>query len=139
MRLELSRRTDLALKALIHLAGVDGNPVSGRTLASELGTTAHFLPHVMKPLVTQSYVVSSPGPTGGYRLAVDLSEMTLLEVVETIEGPFDLGRCISTGEPCPAQESCALHIPWTRAKDAVLGELGAVTLDVMEPNSEPGG
>ena len=93
----------------------------------------------MKPLVEKAYVESSPGPTGGYRLGVDLGKTTLLEIIEAIEGPFDLGRCISTGEPCPAQEACALHIPWTRAKNAVLAELGAVTLDVMEPSSEPGG
>ena len=139
MRLELSRKTDLALKAVTFLAANNGDPVSGRALANALDTTPHFLPQVMKPLVEHQYVTSSPGPTGGYRLIADLGDTTLLEVIEAIEGPFDLGRCISTGEPCPAQESCALHIPWTRAKNAVLAELGAVTLDVMEPNSEPGG
>lgn len=139
MRLELSRKTDLALKAVTHLASSNGAPISGRELATALDTTHHFLPQVMKPLVGHKYVVSSPGPTGGYRLNVDLGNTTLLEIIEAIEGPFDLGRCISTGEPCPAQESCALHIPWTRAKNAVLAELGAVTLDVMESNSEPEG
>ena len=139
MRLELSRKTDLALKAVTFLAASSGEPVSGRALAEALDTTPHFLPQVMKPLVDNGYVGSSPGPTGGYRLLVGLGDTTLLEVIEAIEGPFDLGRCISTGKPCPAQESCALHIPWTRAKNAVLDELGAVTLDVMEPNSKPGG
>jgi Rrf2 family iron-sulfur cluster assembly transcriptional regulator len=139
MRLELSRKTELALKALSRLAAADRQPVAGRDLASNLGTSAHYLPQVMKPLVDLNYVSSHPGPTGGYRLRANLMDTTLLEIIEAIEGPFDLGRCISTGEPCPAQESCALHIPWTRAKDAVLAELGNVTLDVMEPNSEPGG
>ncbi len=139
MRLVLSRKTDLALKAVTHLASTDGKLLSGRELAQALDTTSHFLPQVMKPLVDHKYVVSSPGPTGGYRLNVSLGETTLLEVIEAIEGPFDLGRCISTGEPCPAQEACALHIPWTRAKDAVLAELGSVTLDVMESDSQPEG
>jgi Rrf2 family protein len=139
MRLVLSRQTGLALKAVTHLASTNGELLSGRELAQALDTTTHFLPQVMKPLVDHKYVVSSPGPTGGYRLNAGLGETTLLEVIEAIEGPFDLGRCISTGEPCPAQESCALHIPWTRAKNAVLAELGSVTLDVMEPGSEPEG
>lgn len=139
MRLVLSRKTDLALKAVTHLASTNGELLSGRELAQALDTTTFFLPQVMKPLVDHKYVVSSPGPTGGYRLNVGLGETTLLEVIEAIEGPFDLGRCISTGEPCPAQESCALHIPWTRAKNAVLAELGSVTLDVMQSDSEPEG
>jgi Rrf2 family transcriptional regulator, iron-sulfur cluster assembly transcription factor len=114
----------------------DGVAVPGRELASLLGTTPRFLPQVMRPLVTHKYATSSPGPSGGYRLAADLADTTLLQVIEAIEGPFDLGKCISTGGPCPDQESCALHIPWTRAKTAVLTELGSVMLDVMGPSSE---
>jgi len=139
MKLELSRKTYLALKALSRLAHANGEPVSGRELAADLDTTHHFIPQVMKPLVDLDYVASARGPSGGYRLNADLAGTTLLEVIETIEGPFDLGRCISTGKPCPSQEACALHVPWTRAKDAVLAELGAVTLDAIEPSSEPEG
>ena len=139
MRLELSRKTGLALRALKQLAVADGTKTTGFELAAALGTTPHFLPQVMRPLVAIGSVVSTPGPNGGYSLAVELSEITALDVIEAIEGPFDLGRCISTGEPCPAKESCALHIPWTRAKDAVLAELGSVTLDVMEPNQRSEG
>ena len=135
MRLEFSRKTGLALKALAQLAA-DEQPVSRHDLAERLETTAHFLPQVMRPLVAAKYVDSSPGPNGGYRLQTNLADVTLLEVIEMIEGPFDLGQCISTGDPCPAKESCALHIPWTRAKDAVLAELGAVTLDVVAPDSQ---
>jgi len=140
MRLELSRKTDLALKAMTLLGTIDTtDSIPGHELAVQLGTTTHFLPQVMKPLVIHDYVASRPGPTGGYRLKADLTQTSLLEVIEAIEGPFDPGRCISTGAPCPGQESCALHIPWTRAKNAVLAELGAVTLSVMEPGSETEG
>ncbi|MDJ0924943.1 MAG: Rrf2 family transcriptional regulator [Acidimicrobiia bacterium] len=139
MKLELSRKTGLALQALLQLAAADSETMSGRELADLLETTPHFLPQVMRPLVISERVASSPGPNGGYRLTARLSDMTVLEVIEAIEGPFDLGKCISTGEPCPAKESCALHIPWTRAKDAVLAELGSVTLDVMEPSQRSEG
>ncbi len=138
MRLDFSRKTGLALKALAELAASE-QLVSRRDLAERLGTTAHFLPQVMRHLVAAKFVDSSTGPNGGYRLQTDLAEINLLEVIEMIEGPFDLGQCISTGDPCPAKESCALHIPWTRAKDAVLAELGAVTLDVVAPDSQPEG
>ncbi|MCP4308757.1 MAG: Rrf2 family transcriptional regulator [bacterium] len=124
---------------MAHLAANNEDTISGRQLADELNSTQHFLPQVMKPLVGLNYVASSPGPTGGYRLTANLAETTLMEVIEAIEGPFDLGQCISTGKPCPTQEPCALHIPWTRAMDAVLAELGSVTLDVMGTDSVPEG
>ena len=139
MRLELSRRTDLALKAMACLAGTGGESVFGRQLAKQLGTTTHFLPQVMRRLVDLNYVSSTPGPKGGYRLEVDLAATNLLEIIEAIEGPFDLERCVSTGAPCPALDSCALHVPWTRARQAVLAELGSVTLDVIDPDSQSGG
>lgn len=139
MRLKISRKTHLALRAIAYLAANNGSPVSGRQLAADLATTPHYLPQVMKPLVDINYVASTPGPLGGYSLAVDLDNAILLDVIEATEGPFDLGRCVSTGEPCPTEEPCTLHIPWTRAKNAVLAELGAVTLDALVPNSELGG
>ncbi len=135
MRLELSRRTDLALKAIAVLASAEGASVLGRDLAERLDTTPHFLPQVMKCLVSNKYVASSPGPKGGYRLDVDPATTTVLEIIEAVEGPFDTARCVSTGEPCPAIDSCALHTPWTRAMHAVLAELGSVTLDAIEPGS----
>ncbi len=140
MHLGISRKTALALKAMSVLSSMDdGLSVPGRELAGHIGTTARFLPQVMKPLVAHDYATSSPGPSGGYRLAVDLTDTTLLQVIEAIEGPFDLGKCISTGGPCPDQASCALHIPWTRAKTAVLTELGSVMLDIMGQSSESEG
>ncbi len=135
MRLELSRRTDLALKAIAVLAAAEGASVFGKDLAQRLHTTPHFLPQVMKSLVVHKYVSSSPGPKGGYRLDADPATTTVLEIIEAVEGPFDTARCVSTGEPCPAIDSCALHTPWTRAMHAVLAELGSVTLDAIEPGS----
>ena len=70
MRLELSRKTGLALQALLELAAAGGEPTSGRDLAASLGTTSHFLPQVMRPLVANQSVVSTPGPNGGYREGV---------------------------------------------------------------------
>ncbi len=139
MRLELSRRADLALRAITRLAQAGDEPVFGRDLADHLETTQHFLPQVMKPLVELNCVASSPGPRGGYRLVADPADLTLLQIIEAIEGPFDPERCVSTGEPCPDLDSCALHVPWTRARHAVLDELGSVTLDVIDPNSRSGG
>ena len=135
MRLELSRRARLALEAIATLSRANGEPVFGRELATQLGTTQHYLPQVMKPLVELNCVTSSPGPNGGYRLVVNPATLTLLQIIEAAEGPFNPEQCVSTGKPCPDHDSCDLHVPWTRARHAVLDELGAVTLDVIAPIS----
>jgi Rrf2 family iron-sulfur cluster assembly transcriptional regulator len=124
MRLELSKRTDLALRALLHLCGDFPNTLlSGTSLAEAIGTSKNYLPQVMAPLIRSGWVESVPGPSGGYRLLTPANAITLLTVIEAVEGPTQNGTCVLRGAPCPVEEPCVLHVPWSRARDALLSEL----------------
>ena len=127
MKLEMSRRTELALTALRTLVE-EGSPVKGAVLADGMGTTASYLPHVMRPLVAGGWVESDRGPTGGYRIASDPGDISLLELIEGIEGPIDSNRCVLRGSPCPPRDLCALHEPWQRARKALIEELRDTTI-----------
>lgn len=126
MRLELTRKTDLAVKALCALDGKDR--MKGSVLADSIGATPGFLAQVIMPLVDRGWVASVPGPTGGYQLAADLSDISILQVIEAIEGPTFNGRCVLDSGPCPHSEICALHEPWQRARSALVAELSAATV-----------
>jgi len=116
MRLEITQRADLAVRALVALQSAPTR-LKSVDLADALGTTAGFVPQVMAPLVRAGWVRSVPGPTGGYERRRDLDSLTVLEVVETIDGPTttavvsspsgcamrrDRARCTSRG-PAPAR------------------------------------
>ncbi len=131
MRLEITRKADLALKAVAELDRAEGL-VKGADLADSIGTTLPFIAQVMKPLVASRWVVSEPGPTGGYRLEADTSTVSLLELIEAVEGPTVDGSCVLTGTPCPAIEQCALHDAWSRARDALLAELARTRISDVE-------
>jgi Rrf2 family protein len=137
MRLELSKKTDLAIKALVCLSAFDeAHPLGGRNLAASIGTSTHLLPQVMSPLVRATWVRSIPGPGGGYSIQLSVDDISVLDVVDAIEGPIELKQCVLRGVPCPAEELCVLHYPWNRARDALLAELDATPLtEVMEPCS----
>ncbi len=127
MRLELSNRTHLAKLAMEQLASDgSGQPVKGGDLAAVIGTTRHYLPQVMRPLVAPGWVASEPGPSGGYRLTDSGRRTTLLQLIEAVEGPIVNGRCVLRGAACPPSEPCALHETWSRARSAMVAELGAV-------------
>ncbi len=126
MRLELTRKTDLAVKALCALDGSERT--KGSALADSIGATPGFLAQVVMPLVDLGWVGSVPGPAGGYQLAVSLSDITILEVIEAVEGPTFDGRCVLDSGPCPYTEICALHEPWQRARSALVAELAAATV-----------
>jgi Rrf2 family protein len=132
MRLEVTRRAELAVRALVHLATASDR-VKGGVLAERLGTTAGFLPQVLSPLVARSWVRSDPGPTGGYTLTADLTRLSVLDVVEAVEGPTDTGRCVVEGRACEARDPCALHDAWSRARASMLDELRAQPVAAFVP------
>jgi Rrf2 family iron-sulfur cluster assembly transcriptional regulator len=125
MRLEMSKKTDLALKAVTYLDS-EGDS-AGTAIASAIDTTVNYLPQILKPLVLQGWVCSTPGPGGGYRIGIDLDEVSVLEVIEAVEGSVK-EECVLRGAPCPAPEPCALHDSWVRARGALLGELAATSV-----------
>lgn len=127
MRLELFKRTDLSMQALERLAESD-NGMPGARLASAIETTTNYLPQVMKPLVAAGWVTATSGPRGGYVLAANLDQISVLDVVEAVEGPTETGQCVLKGAPCPTLEPCAFHSSWVRARDALVNELGATSL-----------
>jgi Rrf2 family protein len=127
MRLEITRRSDLATRALIELAH-QGRRMKSAELAGAIGTTPGFLSQAMTPLAARGWVRSEPGPTGGYLLGVDLAEVSVLDVIEAIEGPSDVGRCVLEDRPCGNAGPCALHQPWQRARTQLLDELSSASL-----------
>lgn len=130
MRLEITRRADLAARALVALVR-DGDRAKSAVLAERIGTTPGFLSQVMTPLVQQGWVRSEPGPTGGYVATVDPAEVSVLDVIEAIEGPTDTGRCVLADRTCggPGGDGpCALHAAWSSARAGLVADLGGRTL-----------
>lgn len=127
MRLELHKRTELALLAMQELC-VREIRVGGPDLAEAIGTTRQYLPQVMMPLVKARWITSTPGPHGGYQIHVDIEDVSLLQLVEAMEGPTDNAVCVLTGEICPRDELCAMHGAWKQAKAALLNELSNISI-----------
>lgn len=101
-------------------------------LADVLDTTAGFIPQVLGPLVERGWIVSVPGPNGGYEAAIAPERLSVLDVIEAVEGPTVTGRCVLVDRPCNVDGHCALHQPWSRARAGLLDELGGTTLAHLE-------
>ena len=102
--------------------------LKGPELAEVVGSTSGFVSQVLTPLVRAGWVRSEPGPSGGYSLLADLDDVSVLQVIETIEGPTDSGRCVLADRPCNEGGTCALHVPWLRARSQLLDQLDAVSV-----------
>jgi Rrf2 family protein len=127
VKLEVTRMSDLAIRALIALEPAGPRLKSGE-LAARLDATPAFMSQVMVPLVRQGWVDSGPGPTGGYQLTADLDGVSVLEVIEAVEGPTDTGQCVVADGPCGADGFCALHDAWTRARMTLAEHLATTSV-----------
>jgi Rrf2 family transcriptional regulator, iron-sulfur cluster assembly transcription factor len=134
VRLEITRRSDLAIRALLALSDGPARTKAAQ-LAERVGTSKGFLTQVMTPLVQAGWVRSEPGPTGGYVADFEPAEVSVLAVIEAIEGPVDTGLCVLEDRACAQSGICALHRPWSRARDHLLADLGAQPLSSL-PASE---
>jgi len=131
VRLEITRRTDLAARAVVILARQPGR-MKAADLAQALDTSAGFVPQVLGPLVERGWVTSVPGPTGGYQTGVAPDGLSVLDVIEAVEGPTDTGRCVVVDRPCSEAGHCTLHHPWARARADLLDELARTSLIDLE-------
>jgi Rrf2 family protein len=99
--MKLNRASLYALHALAHLAEQGENySAASHDIARERGIPERFLLKVLKPLVSVRVLLSMKGPNGGYRLAKPGAKITLLEVIEAVEGPLrsDLAFSGSAGK-----------------------------------------
>jgi Rrf2 family iron-sulfur cluster assembly transcriptional regulator len=135
MRLELTRRGDYAVRAMLALSGaVDGRPVSVRRIAESMSIPPQILPSVMRELVRAGLAEAIAGRSGGYRLARPPAAINLLQIVEAIEGDTRRQTCVLRGGPCAKDGTCAVHGAFFAAQEGVRSHLAAATLaSVMPP------
>ncbi len=87
--MKLSRASSYALHAVVHMASQKKNePIASHTIAHARGIPDRFLLKVLKYLVTAQVLSSVKGPNGGYRLARPANEISMLEILEAVDGPI---------------------------------------------------
>jgi Rrf2 family protein len=141
MRLELTRRGDYGIRAMLALARTpDGQRASVSSIAADHRIPVRFLPSAMADLVAAGLVEGTTGRTGGYRLAVPASTITLLDVIEALEGDPRRTTCVLRGSPCLVSGACDVHAVFAAAQEALLEGLAATTLAEIvarSPNRDP--
>jgi len=129
VKLELTRRGDYAVRAMLALGQHDGDGwLSVPAVCAEMAIPERFLPRVMSDLVAAGLVVGRRGRTGGYRLARSAERITLLDIISAAEPDPDPRVCILRGGPCGLDGRCAVHEAFGSAREAMLERLGATSL-----------
>jgi len=135
--LRLNRLTDYAILVLGVLHSRQDMWLSSGQIAETAQLTQATAAKVIKALVAAGLVETHRGTHGGCQLARPVSQISIAEVVEAIEGPIALTACVDGAEePCSVQQGCFMGGNWNRVNTALRGALLSVSLaDLFDPAS----
>ncbi|MEO8084816.1 MAG: Rrf2 family transcriptional regulator [Ardenticatenales bacterium] len=126
MQISLSKRGDYAVRAVLDLArhAGDGRRKT-REIAAAMNIPAGYLSQILAALVQSGLAVATAGREGGYQLARPAESISLLDVIQAMDGPIGVRECLLRGIPCGVDGHCAVHDAWSRAQDALNAELAS--------------
>jgi len=134
--MQLTRGTDYGIMGMVYLAM---QPFDKVTLLHEIAESQEmpesYLAKVFQDLCKEGFVCSRRGAKGGFCLARPASEITLLQVIEALQGPISLNRCLDIREGCPHLETCAVAPVLRKAQARLLETLNAATFDALARES----
>jgi Rrf2 family protein len=132
MGLRLTNAADYAVQAMIHLACL---PEDGAALSAEIaraqGIPPSFMAKILRSLVRAGLLKSTRGSHGGFALARSACEVSLLDVVEAIEGPLSLVDCLESPCGCQLADECPAQPVWLNVQSRMAEILRAATLEQL--------
>ena len=124
-----SRSAEYAIRAFVHLAQVqEGKYAMVKNIAEQEEIPAHFLAKILQQLARKGLLRSSKGPTGGFALRVDPSEIRLLDIVEALDGLAPYQQCASGLSECSDDMPCSMHDSWIALRSRIMDYLGKNTI-----------
>jgi Rrf2 family iron-sulfur cluster assembly transcriptional regulator len=125
-----SRSAEYAIRAFVFLAQVPtGKYAMVKQIAEESDIPSHFLAKILQQLARQGFLRSSKGPTGGFCLRYPSTDITLLQIVESIDGLADYQRCIGGMMECNDQMRCGMHDSWKALRSRIIEYLEGTTVE----------
>lgn len=116
----INRTTDYAVRFVLYLASRGDGAVSSTTeIADEAGIPLPYARKVLRGLVRAGIVFSQAGKSGGVRLLSPSEELTVLDIIEAMEGPLVLNRCLIRPGECSRDQFCPMHKFWKEVQSGL--------------------
>jgi Rrf2 family iron-sulfur cluster assembly transcriptional regulator len=128
--MEISRRTDYGVRVILDLAiQSQKERTSTQEIAERQNIPGPFLAKIISQLALSGLITTYRGAGGGVSLARPASEISLLHVIEALDGPLRLNRCVIEPSACPRDEYCPVHHIWAKAQEDLTSLLSGTTFD----------
>lgn len=131
----ITLETDYAVRIVSYLADCD-RKVDAKEIAEKICVTHRFVLKIARSLCTAGIIKSYKGAGGGYALAKSPTEITLLDILEAIEGPYKFSRCLLDPSLCSRNMSgnCCFQCAFSEVSDKVTHLLSQYTIEELHKN-----
>lgn len=122
--MEITRQADYAVRAVLHIAKLpEGERLATSTIAEQEHIPLPFLAKIISQLSVKGIVDAMRGARGGVQLARSPENISLLEVIEAIDGEITLNRCVLNEGACKMTNTCAIREVWCEAQSQLVTRL----------------
>lgn len=131
--MKLSTKGRYGVKAMVDLAVHRGDsPVSIKSISQRQNISEYYLEQLFAPLRRAEVIKSIRGAQGGYILNREPKDITVLDIMDILEGPIEISECLDHSE-CSNVDRCATRTVWVKLKDAIDGVMESITLqDILD-------
>jgi FeS assembly SUF system regulator len=130
--IRITRQTDYAILLLTYMASHEPERLhTSRSLAEWSGLSVPMVSKILKPLARGSIVQSRRGVKGGHTLSRPADQITIGQIIATIEGPIHMAPCSNETGVCEQESICVVRVNWERISNAVRAAVDSVLLSEM--------
>lgn len=136
--MRLSTKGRYGLKAMYELALVYeyNTPMAIKSIAQKTGLSDQYLEQIFSSLKKADLIISIRGAQGGYLLSKDPKDISVGDVIRSLDGPIEPAICVSESEEsCESEDTCVTKIVWKKLKDSIDECLDSMSLKDMLENS----
>ncbi len=130
----ISRRVDYATRIVLALALAEER-LTLREVREQMHIPPQFAKQLLSALIGAGLIFTKRGPGGGLELARPAEAITLLDILQAIEGPVMISECIAHPHTCPLSHECPVRRRWAHLQATLIEELQATTLATLAAES----
>jgi Rrf2 family protein len=133
--MQITRQADYAVRAVLYLAKNGEQRSATSQVAQQQQIPPSFLAKIISQLSIAGLLHTSRGARGGVTLAREPQEISLLEVIEAIDGPIQLNECAGASSTCTFDNDCPLRPVWCDAQEELVNRLKSTNFaQLISPN-----
>lgn len=115
--MRITNAAEYAIRAILKMAMEPDKVFTATELFVDIEAPQKFLSKILQKLAQKKILASTRGIKGGFKIKKPIDTLTLYDIIEVIDGPLGLNKCLLDGYECSREKYCPVHIVWEEAQE----------------------